>query len=193
MLPPEISGSGLVVSLGLAPATGAAPTRTYSSASAVPADQLVVNDLGSGTYEIEMPAHDAANDAWGRLGFTGLASTAGAGFTYVEPLAYQLHFNGSGGIIQYHTPELIAVVPNLCASAPAARCAVPSGRPFSLTVPHTSRLRTLSLAGLDSSSYAVQALDADGAPTGTPVLFADAGLTIEIISADHAKVTSEVA
>lgn len=189
VLPPEMSGSGLVVSLELSPASGAPPTRTYASNSSVPADQLTLTDLGGGRYEVDMPAYDAANGEWGRLVFAGLTTTAGAGFTYVDPLAYQLHFVGSGGIRQHHTPELIAVVPNLCAGSAGARCAVPSGKPFSLTVSPTSRLRTLSLGGLDTSTYAVQALDANGAPTGAPVTPANAALEVEVTSADHVKIT----
>lgn len=187
VLPTEISAAAMVVSLELSPSDGAPPTRTYASDSAVPADQLTVNDLGGGVYEVVMPAFDPTNGAYGRLVFANLSSVAGAGFTYVDPLAYQLLFSGSGTIIQYHTPELIAVVDDLCAASAGGRCAVSAGRSFSLTVSPSSRLRTLSLGGMDSSSYSLQALDANGAPTGAPVAGAD--FQVEGLSGDLARVS----
>jgi hypothetical protein len=187
VLPTEISGSAMVVSLELSLAEGAPPTRTYSSASSVPADLLVVNDLGGGVYEVVMPAYDPSNGPYGRLVFADLTSAAGPEFPYVGPLAYQLVFVGSGGIIQYHTPELIAVVDNVCATSSAARCSVAAGRTFRLTISPSSRLRTLSLGGLDSSSFSLQALDANGAPTGVPVV--GAAFTVENPTGDLAKVT----
>lgn len=186
VLPTEISAAAMVVSLELSLTDGAAPTRTYASDSAVPADQLTVNDLGGGVYEVVMPAFDVSNGTYGRLVFAGLASTAGAGFTYVDPLAYQLLFTGSGSIIQYHTPELIGVVDNLCAASAGGRCSVAAGSTFSLTVSPSSRLRTLSLGGMDSSSYSLQALDANGAPTGAPVAAPD--FLVDGVSGDLARV-----
>ncbi len=173
LLPHLFDGSAMTVSLELAPSPTGVPTRTYSSTSAVPADQLAVTNLGPGPFtgvtqwEVTMPAYDAANPTFGRLVFSGLTTTAGAGFTVVDPFRHHYEFVSSGGMLQYIAPQVVARAQVPCALSSASRCAataVAAGSDLGLTVPASSRL-TIGLGNLTGAALALQALDANGAPT----------------------------
>ncbi|RBY94684.1 hypothetical protein DQ244_05245 [Blastococcus sp. TBT05-19] len=195
LLPTDVDASAMVVELELSPSMGAVPTRTYSTRPATPpADQLVVNDLGAGPftgvtqYEVVMPAYDAANPTNGRLVFAGLDTTAGAGVTMIDPLAYHLQFAGSGGIIQYHVPQVVVSAQERCPVGSATRCTPPvpvtAGSALTLTVPATSRLAALGFGTFGVTTFSLEGLDGSGAHNGELAQF---GATS--VAADRSAVT----
>lgn len=175
-LPPQVDGSAMTVELALAPtedpATG---TRAYTTDAAAPADQLVVNDLGGGWYEVVMPTDDGVSGPYGRLSFSGIRPAAGVGpeVVVIDPLVYSLHFTApTGGLLQYAVPQLVARPVQPCEVQAATDCAtVPAGGQLDLTVPAGSSLRALGLGEYEPPfrSTSLEVLDANGQPTGEVV------------------------
>ena len=188
-LPRVIDTSRMVVRLELSPTLGGSVTRTYASDAALPADQLVVTDAGRTRFVVDMPAFDPSNDAFGTLVLAGLDDTAGV--TFVDPVKYYFRFVGSGSQIHYLAPELVAVSQVPCAVG--TRCpatSVKARSPFTLTVPHTSKLRGLALGDLARMSLAFQAIDANGQPTGAaPIVMSSYSPGVAVTNSDIAQVT----
>jgi hypothetical protein len=158
-LPPMVDGSSMVVSLMLAPTEDDDPTREYSTENVAP-DDLVVTDLGSQRYSVQLPADDTINGPIGWLMFDGLES--GAGVT-VLPLMYQLEFTGTGVLAQQLTTQPLVMPLTDCGWMSACPpYQVEPGSVLELHVPWDSVLRGLDVGTFQTVSALLMPYDEDG-------------------------------
>ena len=173
-LPASLDGSAMTVSLDLMATEDGSPTRTYSTTSAAP-DQLVITDLGSGSYRIDLPADDAVDGPFGALTLHNIAS-ADTHISVMGALPYLLQFTGTGTSVQNLAPQVIALADLPCPAAPATSCPpvpVDAGTTFALTVPAASLLRSLGLGTLDHMALALDQYDDNGDPIGDTFVLTD--------------------
>jgi hypothetical protein len=151
-LPPAVDGSAMVVSLMLAPTEEDEVSRTYSTEDVAP-DDLVVTDLGSQRYSVQLPADDTVNGPVGWLVFDELAS--GADVT-VFPLMYQLEFTGTGVLAQQLTTQPLVMPYTACGGWLGGGLCEPyevePGSVLELQVPADSMLRTLDVGSFQTVS-----------------------------------------
>ena len=169
-LPAGLDGSAMSVSLGLAPDLETEPTRTMTTDPGA-ADPLGVSDAGDGRYRVALPADDTVNGPVGVLSVDALTSGLSEGSQVLGPLTYVLEFTGAPGAAEAVAPDVLALSTVPCSFAAETRCPaypVPAGSPVTLTVPADSQLRALGLGTLEAVHVSLQALDTDGAATGTP-------------------------
>jgi hypothetical protein len=102
VVPPEFTPTTPVAELDFyyPPAGGIA--RSYASNSAVPTDQLVLTDLGSNQYRVDLPADDGTHACCqvASLRLYGFTSPVPGdpGLINIHPLSQSLDFSGSGPV-----------------------------------------------------------------------------------------------
>jgi hypothetical protein len=156
------AGPAFRVDLGLSVSDSAAPTRTYSTTSSVPADVLVVNDLGSKRYEVELPADDGVNGDYGFFliyglvpapGVTGATLTTVSGVSFTGASVFsKLAFTAAPAVVNL---PLGAVAENYSCLSDHTACPVTSvkaGASIDVTLPSSSRLIPLGLTDLRRST-----------------------------------------
>jgi hypothetical protein len=189
-LPPGLDGSAMHVSLNLMPSlSSSSPTRTYSTTSAPPND-LVVTDLGSGSYQVHLPADDSVNGPWGELTLDNVTSTDPHVDVMAE-LPYLLEFSGTGSSVQNVAPQVLALAELPCPAASPAPCAptpVDAGGTVAITVPPASLLRALGLGTLDDMALALGQFDENGDPIGDPLVLTDHPGLVTVSDPYHALV-----
>ncbi|WP_299956418.1 hypothetical protein [uncultured Modestobacter sp.] len=161
-LPPQVAPAGPTpgASLDLVGADGITPTRTYSTGAAAPADLLVVTDLGSGTYRIDMPADDGANGPTGRLALTDLASTLGSWSTFVDPALWTLEFSAAAPAAVTLTSQVVTSSAVGCQYSdlelPACSSVqVTAGTSMDVVLPASSHLTELGIPDLGVSDFSL--------------------------------------
>lgn len=166
-LPPQLTSvpPALAVSLELALADGGAPTRTYRSDSAVPADQLALTDLGSGQYRVDLPADDGANGPVADLSLSPLVPTVGPGTSLLDPAPWSLEFSAGAPTAVTLTSQLFATSFLGCTApspewegCPTAATVAP-GRTIEVSLPTTSTLVALGFPDLGRSAFSVTPYD----------------------------------
>lgn len=173
-LPASLDGSAMTVSLDLMATMSGSPTRTYSTTTPGP-DQLVLTDLGSGSYRIDLPADDSLNGPLGALTLDNITS-ADTSITVMGAMPYLLQFTGTGTSVTNVAPQVMAMADLPCPPSHATSCpAVPvdAGTTFALTVPAASLLRSLGLGTLDHMALALAQYDDNGDPIGDPLVLTD--------------------
>jgi hypothetical protein len=188
-LPAGLDGSAMRVSLDLMATMDSAPTRTYSTTTTAP-NHLVLTDLGSGSYRVDLPADDSVDGPLGGLTFENITSTN----THVDvgaALPYLLTFTGTGTAVRNLAPQIMAMAELPCPAAPATPCAptpVDAGGTFDITVPPASLLRALGLGTLDDMALALGRFDDNGDPIGEPLVLTDHPGLVTVSDAYHATV-----
>lgn len=188
-LPPGLDGSAMDVSLDLMPSLTSPPTRTYDTTSAGP-DQLVVTDLGSGSYRVDLPADDSINGPWGGLTLDNVTSTD-PDVDVMAELPYLLKFSGTGTSVQNVAPQVLALAELPCPASSATPCPptpVDAGGTVALTVPPASLLRALGLGTLDDMALALGQYDDNGDPIGDPLVLTDHPGLVTVSDPYHALV-----
>jgi hypothetical protein len=188
-LPAGLDGSAMRVSLDLMATMNSSPTRTYSTTTTAP-NHLVVTDLGSGSYRVDLPADDSVDGPLGGLTFENITS----GNTHVDvggALPYLLTFTGTGTSVRNLAPQVMAMAELPCPASPATPCAptpVDAGGTFGITVPPASLLRALGLGTLDDMALALGRFDDNGDPIGEPLVLTDHPGLVTVSDAYHATV-----
>jgi hypothetical protein len=188
-LPTWIDASAMTVTLDLSSTQDGNPTRTYST-TAAPPDQLTVTDLGGESFRVDLPADDAVNGPYGMLNFDALDS-ADPRFMTGGGVDYALQFTGSGSSVATLAPQIMALAPLGCTSL-GGGCPpveVDAGGKLLLSVPAGSVLRALGLGTLDDMVLALEPEDANGDPTGDPVMLTDNPALVTVTDSFHATVT----
>jgi hypothetical protein len=174
-LPAGLDGSAMDVSLDLMATESSPPTRTYSTASAAP-NQLVVTDLGGGSYRVDLPADDFVNGPFGALTFDNVTS-ADHRIDVVGAEPYFLQFSGTGVSVQNVAPQIMALAdlpcPVVSHGMTCPSTLVDAGGTFAITVPAGSLLRSLGLGTLDGMALALDQFDEYGDPVGEPLVLTD--------------------
>ena len=199
------AGPSFRVQLGLQPTSGGSTTRTYATDSGVPADVLVVNDLGSKRYEVELPADDGINGDFGFVVLTGLVPAPGAsGITTDGRAGTPLAFGAAPTNVDLPLGVVVddsrCIDPSLCTPIRVA-----PGGSLSLTLPSSSRLTPLGFTSLATNSVRLQpttggaivplsgSVSADGRTLTATVPSTMAGtahLTLEIVDATGTQFAS---
>jgi hypothetical protein len=158
-VPPEYTPGTPVAELHFYPAGGGGFVRSYSSASAVPADQLTLTDLGSNQYRVDLPVDDGTHaccqmGSFALYGFT--SSVPGdAGLTYMNSLGHTLDFSG-GGPASVPLESWLWVDSGKCADYTSGSCAITTvteGTQLQITLPASSSLTAYGIADLSSSTF----------------------------------------
>jgi hypothetical protein len=166
-LPDLIDGAPTEAQLNLYPTQDAAEsTRAYSSASAVPADQLTMTDLGSGQYRIDLPADDGVNGPIGLLFLKGAESSAGMVAGYGagggrDTFGYWLDFSTGG-------PAAVTLAPQLVIQSQEENVSVRGGDQVDVILPAGSPLTGRGFTNLAAATVTLLAADGDGLPTDNP-------------------------
>ncbi|MDT0276000.1 hypothetical protein [Blastococcus goldschmidtiae] len=176
-LPDLVDGVPTQALLELYPSQeAAAPTRVYDSASAVPADQIAMTDLGAGQYRIDLPVDDGVNGPLGLVWLKPLESSAGhvTGGTADgrDIFGYWLQFSSGG-------PAAVTLSPQLVLSHWLDAPAVRAGEGLDVTLPATSGWSAHGFTSLAGGAFTMHAVNDVGHHTGTsipltPVVSADA-------------------
>jgi hypothetical protein len=188
-LPAGLDGGAMHVSLDLMATMNSSSTRTYSTTAAGP-NHLVVTDLGSGSYRVDLPADDSVDGPVGGLTFDNITS----GNTHVDvasALPYLLTFTGTGTSVRNVAPQVMAMAELPCPGSPATPCAptpVDAGESFGITVPPASLLRALGLGTLDDMELALGRFDDNGDPIGEPLVLTDHPGLVTVSDPYHATV-----
>jgi hypothetical protein len=189
-LPAHLDGSGMTVSLDLAPTADDSPTRSLASDATAP-DTLVVTDLGGGKFRIDLPADDSTDGPVGLLSI-GSVTSSDAGILVPDMLQYELGFRAGADPVVALSPQVLAVATVPCALTSTKPCPpfrVTAGATIGLTVPARSRLRELGLGTLDGLRLGLVPLDAHGDPTGGALIdLTDRPGNVSVADSYHATV-----
>lgn len=167
-IPPQLSSPTPIpyVQLGLAPAAGSSVTRLYTSTATVPADRLTVTDLGSGKFQVDIPADDGTNGPSGHLAVTPLTSTVGAGAQFVDPAQFWLDLSGGGPASVDLPAQLVVNAGSPCGPC-QADASVRAGSPFDVTLPVASLISASGIPDLSSSAFSFRTADQNWLAVGT--------------------------
>jgi hypothetical protein len=173
---PVEAGPLFRVDIELAPSDTAVATRTYSSTSSVPADVLVVNDLGGQRYEVELPADDGVNGDIGLLTIHGLVPAAGVSGASIEGANSATNGGHEGDVfskLAFTTAPAAVEMPLglvaydlACYPSDIKDCGVTSvaaGSTINLTLPVSSRLNPLGVTDLRRSAVTLRQVVSNGA------------------------------
>ncbi|TFV57768.1 hypothetical protein E4P41_14020 [Geodermatophilus sp. DF01-2] len=150
---------------------GIADVTYDSSLAAGDSNDLVITGQGTGSITVTLPADDGAGVDSATLFLAPLTTTLGPAFTYYDPLFYELALDAAAPVAATVTPELVALSQVPCAISSTTPCPVPvtAGSTVTLDLTTGSVLRELGLTDLTGVEVGLQALDANGDPTGAAV------------------------
>jgi hypothetical protein len=159
-VPSQFTPGTPVAVLNFYPAGGGGIGRAYASDSAVPADQLVLTDVGSNQYRVDLPADDGTHVSaqMAELRLYGFSSPVPGdpGLNAVNALTHHLDFSG-GGPASVPLASWVWVDTSLCADLQGAFCAitpVPQGTTtVEVSLPASTSLASAGLSDLRNVTF----------------------------------------
>ena len=175
-LPVELDSAAVEATIGFDDNNDGIPDDVEYSSSLPPADPnyLAITGRGSSTITITLPADDSTGTDEAVLFLEPLTTNLSAAFDYYDPIFYDLNFTAAAAAAVTVEPVLVAVSQEPCDLSSVSRCAFPTsitaGSTVTLDLTSGSALRELGIADLTGVQVGLVQLDANGDPTGTPVL-----------------------
>jgi hypothetical protein len=173
-LPAELDGSSAVeVELVFDDNGDGTPEATYSSQFAPSNPKYLAVAATAGSVTVTLPADDPIAGDEADLLIQPVTTTLGPGFTFFDPVFYDLGFDAAAPAAVTVQPELGAFSQVPCSITSGERCPFPTpvtvGSAVTLDLTAGSLLRDLGLTDLTGVQVGLAQLDANGFPTGAAV------------------------
>jgi hypothetical protein len=173
-LPAELDGSSaLEAELVFDDDGDGTPEATYSSLLAPSDPNHLTVAATAGSVTVTLPADDPIAGDVADLLIQPVTTTLGPGFTFFDPVFYNLGFDATAPAAVTVQPELAAFSQIPCGITSGERCPFPTpvtvGSAVTLDLTAGSLLRDLDLTDLTGVQVGLAQLDADGFPTGAAV------------------------